>query len=33
MFARVSREVPPGPPDVRALTSLLQQHGVTLMLG
>ena len=33
MFARVSREVPPGPPDVPALTSLLQQNGVTLMLG
>ena len=33
MFTRVSREVPPGPPDVPALTSLLQQNGVTLMLG
>ena len=33
MFDRVSREVPPGPPDVPALTSLLQQNGVTLMLG
>ena len=33
LFARVSREVPPGPPDVPALTSLLQQNGVTLMLG
>jgi quercetin dioxygenase-like cupin family protein len=32
MFARVSREVPPGPPDVPALTSLLQQNGVTLVL-
>ncbi len=33
MFAHVSREVPSGPPDVPALTSLLQQNGVTLMLG
>ena len=33
MFAQLSREVPPGPPDVPALTSLLQQNGVTLMLG
>jgi quercetin dioxygenase-like cupin family protein len=33
MFARVSRETPPGPPDVPALTALLQQNGVTLMPG
>ncbi len=33
MFARVSREIPPGPPDVPALTSLLHQNGVTLMPG
>jgi hypothetical protein len=33
MFACISREVPPGPPDVPALTSLLQQSGVTLMRG
>jgi quercetin dioxygenase-like cupin family protein len=33
MFAHVSREVPPGPPDVPALMSLFQQNGVTLMLG
>ena len=33
MFAHVSREIPPGPPDVPALTALLQQNGVTLMLG
>ena len=33
MFAHVSREAPAGPPDVPALTSLLQQNGVTLMLG
>ncbi len=33
MFAHVSREVPPGPPDVPALAALLQQNGVTLMLG
>jgi len=31
MFARVDREVPPGPPDVPALTTLLRQNGVTLM--
>ena len=33
MFARVDREVPPGPPDVPALTALLRRNGVTLMLG
>ena len=33
MFADISREVPPGPPDVPVLTTLLQQNGVTLMLG
>ncbi len=33
MFAHVSREVSPGPPDVPALTALLQRNGVTLMLG
>ena len=33
LFAQVSREAPPGPPDVPALTSLLQQNGVTLMMG
>ena len=33
MFARISRETPPGPPDVPTLTALLQQNGVTLMLG
>ena len=33
MFAHVSREVRPGPPDVYALTSLFEQNGVTLMLG
>lgn len=33
MFARVDREVPPGPPDVPALTALLQQNGVILMMG
>lgn len=33
MFARVSREVPPGPPDIPALTALLEQNGVTLQLG
>ena len=32
MFAHVSREVSPGPPDVPALTALLQRDGVTLML-
>ncbi|HEU4922039.1 MAG TPA: cupin domain-containing protein [Burkholderiales bacterium] len=33
MFANISREVSPGPPDVPVLTTLLQQNGVTLMLG
>ena len=33
MFANVSREVPPGPPDVPVLTTLLQRNGVTLVLG
>ncbi len=33
MFAHVSCEIPSGPPDVKALTALLQQNGVTLMLG
>jgi quercetin dioxygenase-like cupin family protein len=33
MFAEVSREVPPGPPDVPALTALLRQNGVTLLAG
>ena len=32
MFAQVDREVPPGPPDVPAVTALLRQNGVTLML-
>lgn len=31
MFAQVDREVSPGPPDVPALTALLQRHGVTLV--
>jgi quercetin dioxygenase-like cupin family protein len=33
LFAQVSREIPTGPPDVPALTSVLEQNGVTLMLG
>lgn len=33
MFANLSREVPPGPPDVPVLTTLLQRNGVTLVLG
>jgi quercetin dioxygenase-like cupin family protein len=33
MFASISREVPPGPPDVPMLTTLLQRHGVSLVLG
>jgi len=33
MFTHVSHDVPPGPPDVPALTALLRQEGVTLMLG
>lgn len=33
MFTQVDREVPPGPPDVPALTTLLRQNGVTLMRG
>jgi len=33
MFANVSRQVPPGPPDVPMLTTLLQRNGVALMLG
>ena len=32
MFAQVSREVPPGPPDVEALTELLRHNGVRLLL-
>lgn len=31
MFAAVSRELPPGPPDVPKLTALLQDNGVTLV--
>jgi quercetin dioxygenase-like cupin family protein len=33
MFAQIDREVPPGPPDVPAVTALLRHNGVTLMLG
>lgn len=33
MFANISREVPPGPPDVPMLTTLFQRNGVALMLG
>lgn len=32
MFANISREVPPGPPDMPMLTTLLERNGVTLML-
>jgi quercetin dioxygenase-like cupin family protein len=33
MFAQIDREVPPGPPDVSAMTALLRQNGVSLMPG
>ena len=30
MFTRVDREIPPGPPDLAAVTRVLGMHGVTL---
>lgn len=32
MFAAVDREIPPGPPNVEAVTEVLNQNGVTLHL-
>jgi len=30
MFERISRDVPPGPPDVAKLTTLLERYGCKL---